>query len=235
MPHPLLCMLFLLSAQAALSQTTMNDQKSTPLTESQSNVLSIYHKKDGAFIKRGIITGLPGVPQYEPTEHEIVKFDQRDPFYQIKLKDERTGHVILQSAKMCQMVASEWKDHFIINLDENNNFYHYSYYPATSDCPTDISYPVVTNAFNTSVTVMSPEYGPKPLLGHFAAEQPKQKSKKSTAKINDGIVNENEIVEEKSFFQKYWYLILGAVLLMLTNNMAPEPASASGSGTPRRR
>lgn len=66
-----------------------------------STKLLVYHQKDGQYIKRGEIVGLPGYPEYIPTDNEIVEFkSKKDAYYQIKLKDERTGNVLLQSVRM---------------------------------------------------------------------------------------------------------------------------------------
>lgn len=67
---------------------------------------------------------------------------------------------------------------------------------------------------------------PRPLIGNFAAQKKAQpKSKKPTVKVNDEIPDDKEI-EEKSFFQKYWYLILGGVLMLMTMGGAPEEGGA---------
>jgi hypothetical protein len=44
------------------------------------------------------------VPIYTPTENEVVTLDSKDPFYQIKVKDERTGVVTLASAKVVSFI-----------------------------------------------------------------------------------------------------------------------------------
>ncbi|KAL9549201.1 hypothetical protein MBANPS3_005322 [Mucor bainieri] len=194
--------------------------------QQSSTTLSVYHQKDGQYIKRGEIVGLPGYPEYIPTNNEIVEFkSNKDAYYQIKLKDERTGNILLQSVRMCQMVASDWSDEFVLNLDENNQFYYFSYYAGSDYCEKDIKYPIVTKPFTTSIKVKTPIPGPKPLVGNFASQKKTQqtKSKKPTAKVNDEIPDEKEI-EEKSFFQKYWYLILGGAFMLMTMGGAPEQA-----------
>lgn len=60
----------------------------------------MFHQKNGEYIKRGEIIGLPGVPEYIPASNEIVEFSSKDDFYQIKVRDERTGKVVLSSVKM---------------------------------------------------------------------------------------------------------------------------------------
>ncbi|KAG2213853.1 hypothetical protein INT47_001122, partial [Mucor saturninus] len=188
--------------------------------------LTIYHQKDGEYIKRGDIVGLPGVPTYIPSDNEIVHFNAaKDPFYQIKVKDERTGNVFLSSVKMCQMVGSEWHDEITLHLDENNHFYYLSYYPESNYCVSSKS-DITTQPFNTTVNVVTPVTGPKPLLGNFMSKQSPPKTKKATVSINDEIP-ENKEIEEKTFFQKYWYMIIGgAFLLMSMVATEPPPAGA---------
>jgi hypothetical protein len=63
--------------------------------------LIVYHQKDGNYIKRGEIVGLPGVAEYIPADNEIVDFkSSKEPLYQIKVKDERTGKIIMSSVRM---------------------------------------------------------------------------------------------------------------------------------------
>ncbi|KAG1152089.1 hypothetical protein G6F37_001727 [Rhizopus arrhizus] len=168
--------------------------------------LSIYHQKNGNFIRRGEIVGLPGVPQYVSADNEITEFnDPKEIFYQIKVKDENTGNIHLSSVKLCQMVASDWNDEFILHLDENNDFYHLDYYSTAKDCEEKVKFPISTKPFTTSMKVVKANKGPKPLLGNFESQAKKQQqsSKKPAADINDQAPQFKE-VEEKSFFQKYW-------------------------------
>ncbi|CEP11619.1 hypothetical protein [Parasitella parasitica] len=189
--------------------------------------LALAQEESEQYIKRGEIVGLPGLPEYIPSNNEIVEFkSKKDEYYQIKLKDERTGNVLLQSVKMCQMVASNWSDEFVLNLDENNQFYYFSYYASSNYCPQDIEYPIFTKPFTTLINIKTPILGPKPLIGNFASQKKTQStSKKPTVKVNDEIPDDKEI-EEKSFFQKYWYLILGGVLMLMTMGSAPEEPGA---------
>ncbi|KAI9476069.1 MAG: hypothetical protein EXX96DRAFT_575663 [Benjaminiella poitrasii] len=207
------------------------------LQTSPTTNLTVYHQKDGEYIKRGTIAGLPGVPEYYPTENEIVSF-KKNSFYQIKLKDESTGKVYLQTVKMCQMVASDWNDEFILHLDENGNFYHADYYALFNDCFDEtIEYPVTTKPFTSTLRVIQPIVGPKPFIGQFVggASQQKKTQQSSNLKvdINDEIPEHTEIAE-KSFFQKYWYFILGG-LFLLTTLAGPAPPEGSNNGPPARR
>lgn len=58
------------------------------------------------------------MPEYVPYEHEIVNFkDSKDVFYQIKVKDEQSGKVILQSVKMVIYIFLEKKCFYASNKE----------------------------------------------------------------------------------------------------------------------
>ncbi|KAI8094268.1 hypothetical protein BDF21DRAFT_408328, partial [Thamnidium elegans] len=214
--------LLLLSLLALACQVTLAQ------VETPSTTLTVFHQKNGDYIKRGEIIGLPGVPEYIPASNEIVEFSSKDDFYQIKVRDERTGKVVLSSVKMCQMVASDWHDEFILNLDEDNQFYYFSYYPESNYCQENTEYPVTTKAFNTTVIVVTPVTAPKPLIGNFGSQKKALPKSKTASSVNDQVPDEKEI-EEKTFFQKYWYLILGGGFLLMNLIAAPEPPATAAA------
>ncbi|CAO3648843.1 unnamed protein product [Mucor hiemalis] len=131
-------------------------------TTTTSTHLVVYHQKDGEYIKRGEIVGLPGAPEYIPANNEIVEFKKEsDVYYQVKVKDERTGDIILSTVKMCQMVASDWSDEFTLHLNEDNQFYYLSYYAGSNECPENIEYPITTKPFTTRINVVQAVPAPK--------------------------------------------------------------------------
>lgn len=65
------------------------------------------------------------------------------------------------------------------------------------------------------------------MLGNFASKQSPPKTNKAKAAINDQIPDTKEI-EEKTFFQKYWYMILGAGFLFMSM-AAGEPPGPPGT------
>ncbi|KAG2234550.1 hypothetical protein INT48_000453 [Thamnidium elegans] len=198
--------LLLLSLLALACQVTLAQ------VETPSTTLTVFHQKNGDYIKRGEIIGLPGVPEYIPASNEIVEFSSKDDFYQIK----------------CQMVASDWHDEFILNLDEDNQFYYFSYYPESNYCQENTEYPVTTKAFNTTVIVVTPVTAPKPLIGNFGSQKKALPKSKTASSVNDQVPDEKEI-EEKTFFQKYWYLILGGGFLLMNLIAAPEPPATAAA------
>lgn len=67
----------------------------------------------------------------------------------------------------------------------------------------------------------------RPLLGNFGAQKAKPKTNKPTVAVNDEVPDNKEI-EEKTFFQQYWYVLLGgAFLIMSIGSTAPETAGAA--------
>lgn len=210
-------------------QLTIAQEETTTTT---STKLVVYHQKDGEYIKRGEIVGLPGAPEYVAANNEVVSFKKEsDVFYQVKVKDERTGNIILSTIKMCQMVASDWSDEFTLHLNEDNQFYYLSYYAGSNECPDNIEYPITTKPFTTRVNVVQAVPAPKPMLGNFGAQKAKPKTNKATAEVNDEVPDAKEI-EEKTFFQKYWYVLLGGAFLIMSIGSGPEPAAPPAA--PRR-
>ncbi|KAI9255561.1 hypothetical protein BY458DRAFT_519984 [Sporodiniella umbellata] len=188
--------------------------------------LSIFHSKDGNFIKRGEIVGLPSSPRYVPSENEVVQFrNPKEVFYQIKVKDESNGNIHLSSVKLCQLLASEWNDEFILHLDEQQAFYHLDYYSTSLDCEEKVKFPLSTQPFTTRIQVRQPTKSEKPFLGNFESQAKKQNSQKPKVEIHDQSPEMKEI-EEKSFFQKHWAYLLFGVLILLT--MGGDNGAARG-------
>lgn len=71
----------------------------------------------------------------------------------------------------------------------------------------------------------------RPMLGNFGAQKAKPKTNKATAEVNDEVPDAKEI-EEKTFFQKYWYVLLGGAFLIMSIGAGPEPAAPPAA--PRR-
>jgi nucleoside diphosphate kinase len=71
----------------------------------------------------------------------------------------------------------------------------------------------------------------RPVLGNFNPNKKSPKTNKATAKVNDEVPDVKEI-EEKSFFQKNWYYIIGGLMVVMALSGTP-PAEAQGQ--PQRR
>ncbi|KAI9306083.1 hypothetical protein BJ944DRAFT_248504 [Cunninghamella echinulata] len=190
------------------------------LLSKAENTLSVYHKRGKDYLKRGEITGIPHSPKYEPVEQGegTLTLD----LYQVKIKNDATGQITLQSIPSCRLLASDFKDRFIIHLDDNQQVYHVDYYAEGSGCK-PVEEAILTNAFESNVEVAKVVDGPRPVFGQFNVNK-KAGSKpiKQQGEDKEGDENEEEL-EEKTFFQKYWYLILAGGFMLLSNTVAPPP------------
>ncbi|KAF7721426.1 hypothetical protein EC973_004691 [Apophysomyces ossiformis] len=168
--------------------------------------LSVYHKQGEHFQKRGEIINLHQEPVYVST-HEV-QFEVSDPqaLYQVKVKDERSGNIMLSSVKY---------DEFKVHVDNANNVYHVDYFADGIGCTNEVQLPLATKPFSSSVTVKKALEGPKP----------QQQKRPATRTEAQNEYEEKEEEPEKTFFQKYWYLLLaGALLFISSANPPPEQA-----------
>ncbi|ORZ10750.1 hypothetical protein BCR42DRAFT_421946 [Absidia repens] len=206
---------------------------------SADEMLSVYHKRGGDYLKRGDIIDIPYAPKYVPTEHS--KGDLLQGLYQIKIKNDKTGHVTLSSIPSCHLKASNFTDQFRIHLDHQQRIYHVDYYADSFDCQS-ITENGETEPFTSDIQIIKAVDGAKPVLGQVNGKQKPQTTAKPTrqrqAADTEGEGRDEEDEEEKTFFQKYWYLLLAGAFMLMSNAVAPpEPAQQGGGrGTqaPRR-
>jgi nucleoside diphosphate kinase len=66
----------------------------------------------------------------------------------------------------------------------------------------------------------------RPVLGNFNPNKKVPKTNKATAKVNDEVPDVKEI-EEKSFFQKNWYYIIGGLMVVMALSGTPPPETQS--------
>ncbi|KAI9281251.1 hypothetical protein BC943DRAFT_330019 [Umbelopsis sp. AD052] len=190
--------------------------------------LIVYHKltPKGDFIKRGeIVYGSElDSPSYTHTSRDEISLDTSSPhaLYQVKVVDEATKDIVLSSIKLCQLAASGFNDQFIVHVSENGDFTHVDYYSTVSDCFEGA--PTKSSEFTSTVEVVRPDQPSRPALGKLSGSG--QKSPQ-TAKSVEGEADKPE--EEKTFFQKYWYILLG-VMVMIITTATQEPPAAQGQG-----
>ncbi|KAG0167875.1 hypothetical protein DFQ28_005463 [Apophysomyces sp. BC1034] len=185
-------------------------------------MLLVYHKHGDHFKKRGEIINLQEEPVYVSTHEEELQVDNPNALYQVKVKDERSGNIILSSVKYCQLLASDWKDEFRVHLDDADKVYHVDYFADGTGCNDQVKLPAASKPFSSRITLKKPIEGPKSLLGHSNGKSAQQKRPATKAEEQ----RENEPKEEEpeqSFFQKYWYLlVVGALLFLSTASPPPE-------------
>ncbi|KAI8147162.1 hypothetical protein BJV82DRAFT_598023 [Fennellomyces sp. T-0311] len=194
------------------------------LAETSEYKLHVYHKQGADYKKRGEIVGLPNAPSFVATAPNN-PLELTSPLYQVKIRDEVTDRIILSSVKTCQLLNSGWKDEFRIHLDDQKQVYHVDYYAESDACPPPELPIKVQPEFSSSVIIERPDVGAKPLLGHFGGNKQKQAPKPRQQGGGENM-DELPVEEEKTFFQKYWYLVLGGVLLLLNSMNAPPENAA---------
>ncbi|KAI9278265.1 hypothetical protein BDA99DRAFT_1952 [Phascolomyces articulosus] len=189
--------------------------------------LHVYHKQGADYKKRGEIIGLPNAPSYVATAKDDT-IELNSLLYQVKIRDETTDRIILSSIKACQLVDSGWKDEFRVHFDDEKKVYHVDYYAQTDACDSDIELPYKAEPkFATRVFVERPVAGAKPFLGQYGkqnqqqAQQVRQQAQQGQVQGKEGGEEEFPIEEEKTFFQKYWYLVLGGALVLINAMNAP--------------
>ncbi|CAM0139070.1 hypothetical protein VKS41_003620 [Umbelopsis sp. WA50703] len=192
--------------------------------------LLVYHKltAKGDYIKRGEISYARehGEPKYTHTNSENFELDTSSPtsLYQIKVVQDGSKDTILSSIKACQLAASGFKDQFNVHVDEKDNFAHIDYYSAVSDCFEGA--PTQATEINSTVKVFRPDRPVRPALAKLSSfsqkSQPAPDGKEAEADVEP---------EEKTFFQKYWYILLGIAVMFVTSAGQEPPAQ----GQPARR
>ncbi|KAJ2956369.1 hypothetical protein NQZ79_g7757 [Umbelopsis isabellina] len=213
--------------------------------------LLVYHKltAKGDYIKRGEISYATehGEPKYIHTNSDNIELDISSPnsLYQIKVVQEGSKDTILSSIKACQLAASGFKDLFNVHVDEKGNFAHIDYYSQVSDCfeGAPVRNPFVINTIwennvlnlirllllqtqaseiNSTVTVIHPDRPIRPALAKLSSFGQKSQP------VTDGKEAEADVEpEEKTFFQKYWYILLAIAIMFVTSAGQEAPAAAA--------
>ncbi|KAI8084644.1 uncharacterized protein BX664DRAFT_337472 [Halteromyces radiatus] len=187
--------------------------------------LSVYHKRGGDYLKRGDIIDIPSAPKYVPVQHG--EGDLTTELYQVKIKNDETGHIILSSIPSCHLKASNFSDQFRIHLDDQQRVYHVDYYASTFDCD-PVTETIRTNTFNSDIQIIKMIPGAKPIQGQFNGKTKSKPVIKKQQQQQEGAQDE-DVEEDKTFFQKYWYLILAGALMLLSNAVAPPEPSQQQS------
>ncbi|KAH8552167.1 hypothetical protein BGW37DRAFT_519702 [Umbelopsis sp. PMI_123] len=220
--------LFIILLLCAVCFTQAQDEK----TSSTKPKLLVYHKltPKGDFIKRGEIVydSRKSGAAYTHTNPEQFSLDISSPnaLYQVKVVDEASQDIVLSSVKSCQLAASGFRDQFIVHVNESGDFTHVDYYSIVSDCFEGA--PTESSEFTTSVEVVRPNRPIRPTLGKLTAVS--QKSQQPAAAEEGSEADKPE--EEKTFFQKYWYVLLGVAVMVLTS-ASQEPPATQGQGARR--
>lgn len=206
-------------------------------------MIQLYHNLDAsnpeAFTSRGNITVLSinqgdvQVNQKDLTQKDrqmIAELAKKNRFYRLKADVVGTDGVkttFMTSSKACLLIYSQLHDLLTVSFDHSPTVVAISYKAVNLD-PVPDTCETVSNSeieqlqeFSSVVSLKTMEPAPVPDTAGFIQKVEKERESRERG----------DVVDNRSFIQKYWMYIVPAVILLLISGITnPEAQAGAGAG-----